>query len=371
MSYWLAMKYRNMDRWLGSYYYPVDRPEPVDWRSEPIDVFIAVCDHYEPQRGQVAKPVALELVNRWVREYPDLFDACRDVNGRPPQHTFFFPQDEYQPEYLDALKGLCQDGYGDVDVHLHHEGDTAASLRDKLHVFRETLYHRHDLLRKDPLTGDIVYGFIHGNWALCNSRPDGYCCGVNDEIPVLLETGCYADFTMPSAPSNTQIPTINSIYYAWDRPGRPASHATGQRAAVGRQPPENSLLMIQGPLVPDWQRAKWGVFPRIENGDLHVGRPPSWERFEMWMQAQVHVQGRPNWRFVKLHTHGCKAGNIDTLLGTETVQFHQDLARFAAEHPQFRFHYVTAWEMAQLVKQAERGAEKPKIGHNPPNLAIR
>ena len=74
-------------------------------------------------------------------------DHIRDDDGRPPQHTFFFPEDEYRPEYLDALKPLCEAGFGDVDVHLHHDNDTAASLEDKLAGFRDTLYHRHGLLQ--------------------------------------------------------------------------------------------------------------------------------------------------------------------------------------------------------------------------------
>lgn len=356
LAYLLALKWRHMDRWLGSYYFPVDTAvERPDWRQQPVDVFLAVCDHYEPQRDQLPKAEAIGLVERWVREYPQIYGDFRDASGRPPQHTFFFPQDEYQPEYLDLLKELCVAGYGDVDIHLHHENDTSEGFREKMSSFRDTLYHRHELLRKDPATGEIVYGFIHGNWTLCNAHPRGYNCGVNDELNVLRETGCYADFTLPSAPSPTQVSTINSIYYAWDRPGRPRSHETGQRAAVGRRPPENSLLMIQGPLVPDWKRAKWFVFPRTENGDLHHHRPATWERFEYWMQAHVHVQGRPDWYFVKLHTHGCKPGNIDTLLGEEMARFHRDLATFAEGHPQFRYHYVTAWEMAQLVHLAEAG----------------
>jgi hypothetical protein len=51
------------------------------------------------------------------------------------------------------------------------------------------LHQRHGLLRKDPVTGQVLYAFIHGNWALCNSRPDGRWCGVKEEIKILLETG--------------------------------------------------------------------------------------------------------------------------------------------------------------------------------------
>src|SRR5690606_38978244 len=104
------------------------------------------------------------------------------------------------------------------------DGDTAESLEQKLVEFRDALHQQHGLLRRNDRTGQIEYGFIHGNWALCNSRPDRLLCGVDQELTVLLKTGCYADFTMPSAPSNTQTRTINSIYYAQDRPGRCKSH---------------------------------------------------------------------------------------------------------------------------------------------------
>jgi len=359
--YLLALRKREMHRWIGSYYFPTDREVPVDLPDEPIDVFIAICDHYEPQRGNLPKPQALELVNRWCREYPKQFKELVDVTGRPPQQTFFFPQDEYQPEYLDALRGLCEAGFGDVDIHLHHENDTAESLTEKLTSFRNTLFHRHGLLRRDPATGEITYGFIHGNWALCNSHPKGWFCGVNEELTILRETGCYADFTMPSAPSPTQVCTINSLYYAWDRPGQPASHATGQRVKVDRKPPDESLLMIQGPLVPDWKNPKLGIFPRIENGDLHGTRPPTMQRLDLWLQANVHALGKPNWKFVKLHTHGCKEGNIDMLLGPQMVEFHKKLRERSEQDPRFRYHYVTAWEMAGLIRQIEQGSAAATI----------
>ena len=326
-----------------------------DSSSEPLDVFIAICDHYEPRCYGADHATAIARVDRWCAEYPRLFGRFHDSGGRVPQHSFFFPQDEYHPEYLDRLTQLCADGWGDVDIHLHHDNDTADGLRNKLEEFRDTLFYRHGLLRRDPVSGQIAYGFIHGNWALCNCRPDGRWCGVDQELTVLRETGCYADFTSPSAPCDTQTRTINSIYYATDIPGLRKSHDTGIRARVGAPPPPEHLLLIQGPLELDWSRRKFGLLPRIENADIHAGFAPTWKRMQLWLNAGVHVAGRPNWVFVKLHTHGCKDGNIDTLLGDPTVRFHEELSRVAANHPRFRYHYVTAWEMAQLVHAAERG----------------
>ena len=367
----IAIRQRQMQFWLPSYLWP--RPEEKSARSEaarrvrsalssdpnaePVDVFLAICDHYEPRCYGASHETAIARVDRWCAEYPRLFGRFRDSSGRPPQHTFFFPQDEYHPEYLDRLARLCADGWGDVDIHLHHDNDTAESLREKLESFRDTLFHRHGLLRRDPATGEIAYGFIHGNWALCNCRPDSRWCGVDQELTVLRETGCYADFTLPSAPTDTQTHTINSIYYASDIPGQRKSHDAGLCARAGVASPREHLLMIQGPLELDWSRRKLRLIPRIENADIHDGFAPSWRRMQLWLQSGVQVLGRPNWLFVKLHTHGCKHGNIDTLLGEPTARFHEDLARVAAEHPNFRFHYVTAWEMAQLVHAAEQQAD--------------
>ncbi len=357
---WKLVRARNMHYWIGAHLAPTERV--VAWTpDQPLDVFIAICDHYEPECYGASRETARARVQRWLTEYPEKFGCYTDVDGRPPLYTFFFPQDEYRPEYLDELKKLCDLGFGDVDIHLHHHNDTANQLHDKLEEFRQTLYHRHGLLRKDPRTGEIVYGFIHGNWALCNSRSDKQFCGVDQELTVLLQTGCYADFTLPSAPSDTQTRTINSIYYARDFAGRCKSHDVGIRARAGWGAPEEHLLMIQGALTLDWGSRRFGLIPRIENSDLHEGRPASLRRLKLWLDAGVCVAGRPDWRFVKLHTHGCKDGNIDELLGAGMQQFHAELAELHQRHPNFRYHYVTAWEMAQLVHQAEAGAALPQL----------
>jgi hypothetical protein len=204
--------------------------------------------------------------------------------------------------------------------------------------------------------GRISYGFIHGNWALDNSRPDGRWCGVNDELSVLRQTGCYADFTMPSAPAACQTRTINSIYYATDDPGHPKSHDLGVTARAGGRPPEESLLMIQGPLALDWRRRKYGFLPAIENGELTGIRPPTIGRLWQWIAAGVHVAGRPDWRFVKLHTHGAWEPNAAMLLFEPMAAFHDQLRALADEHDWFRYYYVTAREMALLVHALEVNA---------------
>ncbi len=360
---------RGLDQWVPAYLHSASRRRKLQARdSGPLDVFIAVCDHYEPETGKVDAATALTRVDTWAEVYPQVFERFRDVDGRPPQHTFFFPQDEYRPEYIDRLRDLIEGGFGDLDVHLHHHDDTPDGFREKLEVFRNVLHHRHGLLRTDPVTGEIVYGFIHGNWALCNSRRDGKWCGVDHEIPILLDTGCYADFTMPSAPSDTQTRTINRVYYAFDQPHGRKSHDFGQEAAVGRPAPDHGLLMIQGPLKFDWQRRKLGILPKIENGDLLASHPPHISRLDQWINAGVCVAGRPDWRFVKLHTHGCKPDNLRMWLEGNVGEFHQALAERHRQNPDFRYHYVTAWEMAQLVHQAEQRSVQLPWAESPGNI---
>ena len=223
-------------------------------------------------------------------------------------------------------------------MHLHHDRDCSERLRETLGSFKKRLFHQHGLLARS-LDGEITYGFIHGNWALDNSRPDGRWCGVNGELTVLRETGCYADFTMPSAPNACQTRTINSIYYATDDRTRPNSHDRGATARQGVAPPADALLMIQGPLALGWKRRRWRISPALENGELHGGRPPTLDRFKRWLQAGVSVAGRPDWVFIKLHTHGAWERNAEMLLGEPMRRFHQTLARLGRDEPALRYYY--------------------------------
>jgi len=324
----------------------------------PIHVLICIADHFEPRMGNASDDVARARVERWVRDYPKGFGNCRDSDGRTPRHTFFYPIEEYEPELVEALAGLCRAGYGEVEIHLHHDNDTAENLRRTLLEARDRLRACHGLLASDRRTGQPAFGFIHGNWALDNSRPDGCWCGVNNELDVLREAGCYADFTYPSAPSPTQPRKINSIYYAIDDPEQPRSHDRGVDVGVGPAPPDG-LMLIQGPLVLSWRRRRLGLIPQTENGCLQASQPPHIDRVDLWLKARVQVPSRPDWFFVKLHAHGAHEFFHEALLGEPMVRFHQDLADRARIDPSFHYHYVTAREMYNLVKAAEEGWKGP------------
>jgi hypothetical protein len=322
--------------------------------GQPVHLLICIADHFEPGNGRVTPHIARQRLQRWVDEYPRLCEGFRDSDGRSPRHTFFYPIEMYVPEEVDGLGELCRLGLGEVEIHLHHDDDTSENLERTLLEFRDILAQRHGLLARHRQTGSLAYGFVHGNWALDNSHPDGRWCGVNDEIEILRRTGCYADFTLPSTPDPTQTRKINSIYYAVDDPLEAKSHDTGTDVGRGAVP-SDGLMMIQGPLVLNWRRRKWGIIPRIENGCLQGNQPPTLSRLDDWLNARVQVPSRPDWYFVKLHTHGAPEENQRMLLGEPMATFHRGLAERADRDSNFFFHYLTAREMYNLVRAAEAG----------------
>lgn len=348
-----AIRSRGLDRWLGAYArQALTRRAPRP--SEPIRLILGIADHYEPLWNGASRAVADERVRRWVEDYPRALGGFRDADGRPPRHTFFYPIDEYVPEHVDALAGLCRAGFGEVEIHHHHDRDTSAALRARLLEFKSLFAERHGLLPRHKATGALAFGFVHGNWALDNALPGGHWCGVDDELTVLREAGCYADFTLPAAPSPAQTRKINSIYYAIDDPSRPRSHDTGVDVGAAPAPP-GALMLIQGPLLLDWGRRKWGLVPRVENACLQASQPPTAARLENWLRARVQVPTRPDWFFVKLHTHGAHDAGRQVLLGAPMARFHEYLARRADADANFSYHYVTAREMYNIARAAEAG----------------
>jgi hypothetical protein len=350
----IVLHKKQMHLWIASYVAQQFRSRP-SLSQEPIHIFFCVADHYEPAVGGVPYEQECVRVEKWMKLYPALASKHRDASGRCPQHSFFFPAEEYRSEHLDHLAELSRMGFGDVEVHLHHDNDTAENLRNILLEFKTLLYEKHHLLRKNPESGDIEYGFIHGNWALDNSGLAGKWCGVNNEISILRETGCYADFTFPSAPDETQVQTINSLYYVTDDPLRPKSHNAGIAVEFGKKAC-GDLMLIQGPLGLNWKARKLGLLPRIENGELSGDNPPSNDRVDLWIKTHIHVQGRPNWIFVKLHTHGASEPNMDVLLGEPMDRMWTYLETNYNDGRKYCLHYVTAYEFFQVVKAAESGA---------------
>jgi hypothetical protein len=231
-----------------------------------------------------------------------------------------------------------------VDVHIHHDGEGERNFLDRMAGFIDVLATRHGLLRRHE--GRIVFGFIHGNWALDNARPDGRWCGLNNELTLLRDLGCYADFTLPAVPDPSQAGLVNTIYWATDDPARPRSHATGVPVAPG-SPGHGDLLMIPGPLDLDFTgRHAWK--PRIETGELGANARPGPHRVRLWLRAAPRLGGEA---FVKLFAHGAQERHSAALLEGELDRLFTGVRETCVQSG-VELRYVTAWEMRQAVGRA-------------------
>jgi len=313
-------------------------------------------DHFEPLWSTDDEKTGLERVSRWIERYESAAAGIRDGDGRPPRHTYFYPLDAYRESQVALLAEHCRRGFGEIEFHLHHENDTPERFVETMERYKRVFAER-GLLGRDA-DGAPRYAFVHGNWALDNSLPGGRFCGLDNELTLLAETGCYADFTLPSAPSAAQTRTINAIYYAIDDPDRPKSHDTGVPVRVNGAPPPGGahLMIVQGPLGLDWKRRSRGFLPRIENGELTSVRTSSPRRWRMWIGAAIAVRGRPEWVFVKAFAHGCEVRSFARLFEQgDFERLHADLESVRAERGDFDVHFVTAREQYNIIKAAEAG----------------
>ena len=339
---------KQLHRWLTPW--AADRLSTRARHRDAItDVLFCVCDHHEPLWGNEPIARGVERVRRWRTSYPTLAEGLEDAGGRGPRHTFFYPGDQYDEALLGPLAELASDGYGEFEVHLHHENDTPDSLKAK---FLETLekFGRHGLL--PVVEGQARWCFIHGNWCLANARADGRHCGVDEELPLLWDLGCYADFTFPSAPDESQPRLVNVIAQPTGKLTRRRSYEDGEPVRVGTQR-RNELLFVAGPLA--LARRPGSIRMRIENGDLQGNDPPTLHRFRTWLAQHVHVLGRPEWCFIKVHTHGAPEKNAFAMLGEPTRLFHEEMLAECKSHG-LRLHYVSARELVNVAEAAMRGA---------------
>jgi hypothetical protein len=308
-----------------------------------------MVDHYEPGTGKVSKEVELRNVDELLDKYPTLVEGHKDFCGNVHRRTWFFPPHYHRNNNLKKLVSLCEQGYGEIELHLHHgktQPDTVENLKNTILQCIEE-YSRFGIFGEND--GNKKYGFIHGDWALDNSR-GGRFCGVNNELSILKETGCYADFTHPSI-VETNPSLINSIYYAIDDPHKPKSYDSGER--VKRNGKEyGDLMMIQGPIHPFWLSKKPWSLRAI--GDAINGFPPTNKRrINAWVKTNIHVQGKNDFIFIKTHTHG--AVDSSAVLGPEMEEILNYLESKYNDGHNYILHYVTARELYNIIKAIEGG----------------
>jgi hypothetical protein len=332
-------------KWLSSYFVNLFRKED----RKPYHIFFCLLDHYEPGTGNVSRETELERVEELLEKYPRLVKNHKDFYGNTPKRTWFFPPHYHRNYNLKKLVSLCENGYGEIELHLHHgktRPDTYQNLKNTILKCIEEYSLFGIFGQKD---GKKKYGFIHGDWALDNSRGGKYC-GVNNELIVLKETGCYADFTHPSM-IETNPSLVNSIYYASDDPNKPKSYKSGEK--VRKHGNEvGDLMLIQGPLYPFFISNKpWSLRTM---GDAINGDPPVNERrIDTWVRTNICVQGKNDFIFIKTHTHG--ATDNKAVLGLEIEKIFSYLEWKYNDGRNYILHYVTARELYNIVKAIEAG----------------
>lgn len=333
--------------WVPAWLRERARPRP---RVEgPRHLLFCFVDHWEPVWGQASREVGDRRVRRWLERWPALAGEFRDSRGRTPRHGFFFPGEQYVPAWMDGLADLARRGLGEVELHLHHDGDTPETLRRALERHVAAMAEHGHFTRVD---GRPRWAFIHGNWALANARADGRRCGVDAELPLLFEAGCYADFTFPAAPDECQPRLVNQLYWPDGDLSARRAYERGRGARVGERF-DDRLLMVTGPIALARKRGR--VPLRIEAGDVTKNDPPTPDRVRTWVDQGIHVEGRPEWVFVKIHTHGAPDAQAESLLGEPGRALHRELAARYADGRRWLLHYVSPRELVNVALAAMDG----------------
>lgn len=333
---------KHIDRWLIHYVSnKLKNPVPKDG---PIDIMFLFVDHFELNGHQ-------DRLDAWSKGYPAIAKKHRDSDGHHPKHSFFYAMDLMHEHELVAMKPVVDAGYGEFELHWHHDHDTEQSFVSKLENAM-SIFHKHGYMQPYQANQKACFGFIHGNWSLANARGENFC-GVDNEVRLLKDMGCYADFTYPALFSTAQPPFVNNIYYCNDI-DKNSCHFKGEDSSVGKQESNDEFMIVQGPMTINWRdwRHKW--HPTIEDGDINqFPTHDDPKRIDAWMKQNIHVKGRPEWQFVKIFCHG--AQDHKSVVSDTTDRMFQYIEDNYNDGKKYRLHYVSAREAYNIIKAAEAG----------------
>ena len=339
----------SLYRWKASIwamnYWTTPNPDPEIPDNEKHILFFMV-DHYEPgtREGNI------ENNRAWLDKFRVISDKYRDDFGTPFQYTWFYPNEARVKEIAADLADAVRDGYGEVELHWH----ISAGDLDKKYgggSFAEHLaeaiqwYQQFGFFITDEPEPKTAFAYIAGNWDLDGVRtPQSESHGITDQITQLNKAGCYADFTYSTIGTNAQPAKVNAIYYVTDDPTVSKSHNTGVDVEVGKVV-DDRFMIFQGPIEITW------------NGELEYGAmesDPSFSpaRIDKWIDANIHVHGRPEWVFVKVYSHGMQSRFV--VLDHDMAWMLESLKQRCEERG-IKLHFVTAREAYNIVKAAEAG----------------
>jgi hypothetical protein len=332
-------------------------------------VILIIANHFEPGYNEIPNEAGgfgitldwdtqLRRLDEWNKQARAIGEAVKDHDGTSFRHTNFYPIEQYHPRILDQMAEMQEAGFGEVEIHLHHgigKPDTPENLRRTLVEYRDILANEHRCLSREHEDDTPRYAFVHGNWTLANSA-DGWCCGVDSELEILAETGCYIDMTLPSMPHRSQVSRINAIYQCGHPLNEQRAHRSGPSLRVGTTP--DLPFLMCGPLAFDWTGRRHGLpLPKVDNGALTANYPLNRARFNRWRGTRVSVMGRPDWVFVKVYCHGFFDQDQPALIGEPMRVFLEEILEFAEASGHFKLHFASAREAFNIVMAATEGCQ--------------
>jgi len=332
------------------------------------DILFCIADHFEPDWGAANA----ERLAPFLEGFRSLALEFQDADGCPPKITWFVKEgvgESPGDATLGLLAPLVRQGLGEVEVHIHlrerYDSEQRA-IEDFVSLVQKKMdaYQPYGFCHYASESGEarVRFGFVQGDWALDNSRLEEtgqrIRCGINTQLRLLSEVGCYADFTFPAWGSMAPTLIVDRPYYAKDDPD-PKSYDKKENVQVmaAGQSPFGDLLLLQGPNCNEaWNRSS----------------PLSLERMKEWLAHEVEVEGRPDWLLVKIHSHSMidlydpQTGALDpaaadAYFGDSAKAFFADLLRVFNDGKAYRLHFVSARELFNVAKAAEAGfAGNPK-----------
>ncbi|MFH2060870.1 MAG: hypothetical protein ABIJ59_18515 [Pseudomonadota bacterium] len=324
--------------WLPSYILKGEKNKIKDIKNGHV-MFLFV-DHHEPGYSEKGP----ENEKNWCLDYKENIQGLFDDFENPFQYSWFYAYDHLNFKSLSYLNELVYSGLGEIELHWHHGPDDIDSFSNKLKGAIDWYKQAGSLISSDE-KGSTHFGFIHGNWCLDNSCGDDSKCGVNRELDVLKQHGCYADFTFSTLSTISQPKLVNRIYYAKDS-NEQKSYNQGIVSHVGIKP--EGLMIFQGPICWDWKDLQW------DDAAFEPGSPFKPHRIKLWLDWAPSVTGKPDWLFVKVHTHGIQAKSL--ILSENFREMVLELKQYCKENNLF-LHFVTSREAYNIVKAAENGKQ--------------
>ena len=174
-----------------------------EYANVPTEIMLILVDHHEIKKN-------LKKEEDFIIKLRKLSDRHIDSDGKKFQYTFFYVYDGFNLDIARAISKICALGYGDVELHWHMANETSESYRAKL---KDAKRKFSEVGALTTIEGNNAFAFIHGNWNLDNTpSTSGSVSGVTNELDLLREEGCFADFTFPAFGTPAQPIIVNYIY---------------------------------------------------------------------------------------------------------------------------------------------------------------